>query len=135
MKRLLTIAFAFLVTCSISAFARTTSSAAQYDNQAAKTDKKVEKAEKKEAKAAAKGKDMKLTGWVKTEGGKTTFVNDKDKQSWDISNPDAVKGHDGHHVAVKAKLNEANHSLAVDNLKMMRKGKQSGEAQKSDEKK
>jgi hypothetical protein len=106
MKRLLTIAFAFLVTCSMSAFAQTTSSAAQSDNQAAKTDKKVEKAEKKEAKAAAKGKDMRLTGWVKTEGGKTTFVNDKDKQSWDISNPDAVKGHDGHHVSIKAKLDE-----------------------------
>jgi hypothetical protein len=135
MKRLLTIAFAFLVTCSMSAFAQTTSGAAQSDNQAAKTDKKVETAEKKEAKAAAKGKDMSLTGWVKQEDGKTKFVNDKDKQSWAISNPDAVKGHEGHHVAVKAKLNETDHSLTVDNLKMMRKGKQSGEMQKSDEKK
>jgi hypothetical protein len=133
MKRLLTIAFAFLVTCSITAFAQT-SDAAQSDNNAAKSDKKVAKAENKEAKAAAKGKDMSLTGWVKTDGGKTTFVNDKDKQSWDISNPDAVKGHDGHHVTIKAKLNETDHSLTVDSLKMMRKGKQSGEAQKSDSK-
>src|SRR5476651_2075121 len=103
MKPLLTIAFAFLVACSISAFAQT-SDAAQSDNNAAK-------AENKEAKAAAKGKDISLTGWVKTDGGKTTFVNDKDKQSWDISNPDAVKGHDGHHVTIKAKLNETDHSL------------------------
>jgi|GEM_PF-235412 hypothetical protein len=132
MKPLLTIAFAFLVTCSISAFAQT-SDAAQSDNNAAKTDKKVAKAENKEAKAAAKGKDISLTGWVKTDGGKTTFVNDKDKQSWDISNPDAVKGHDGHHVTIKAKLNETDHSLTVDSLKMMRKGKQGG-AQKSDSK-
>jgi len=133
MKPLLTIAFAFLVTCSISAFAQT-SDAAQSDNNAAKTDKKVAKAENKEAKAAAKGKDISLTGWVKTDGGKTTFVNDKDKQSWDISNPDAVKGHYGHHVTIKAKLNETDHSLTVDSLKMMRKGKQSGDAQKSDSK-
>jgi hypothetical protein len=130
MKRLLTIAFAFVVTCSISAFAQTTSDAAQSDNNAAQGDKKVAKAEKSEAKAAAKGKDMSLTGWVKTDGGKTTFVNDKDKQSWDISNPDAVKGHDGHHVTVKAKLNEADHSLTVDSLKMMSKGKQAGDMQK-----
>ncbi len=126
MKRLLTIAFAFLVTCSITVFAQSTSDAAQTDNQAAKTDKKVDKAEKKEAKAAAKGKDMSLTGWVKSEGGKTTFVNDKDKQSWDISNPDAVKGHEGHHVSIKAKLNEADHSLTVDKLKMMRKAQADG---------
>ena len=56
MKRLLTIAFAFLVTCSITVFAQTTSGAAQTDDNAAKTDKKVQKAEKKEAKAAEKGK-------------------------------------------------------------------------------
>ena len=133
MKRLLTIAFAFMVTCSISAFAQT-SDAAQSDNNAAKTDKKVAKAENKEAKAAAKGKDMSLTGWVKTDGGKTTFVNDKDKQSWDISNPDAVKGHDGHHVSIKAKLDESSHSLTVDKLKMMRKAKQSDDVKKSDSK-
>jgi len=135
MKRLLTIAFAFLVTCSITLFAQTTSGAAQSDNQAAKTDKSVDKAEKKEANAAAKGKDMSLTGWVKTEGGKPTFVNDKDKQSWDISNPDAVKGHDGHHVSIKAKLNETDHSLTVDKLSMMRKSKQTEETKKEEEKK
>lgn len=134
MKRLLTIAFAFLVTCSITVFAQTTSGAAQTDDNAAKTDKKVQKAEKKEAKAAEKGKDMSLTGWVKSEGGKTTFVNDKDKQSWDISNPDAVKGHEGHHVSIKAKLNEADHSLNVDSLKMMRKSKQTEETKKEEEK-
>lgn len=134
MKRLLTIAFAFLVTCSITLFAQSTSGAAQTDNQAAKTDKKVDKAEKKEAKAAAKGKDMSLTGWIKSEDGKTKFVNDKDKQSWDISNPDAVKGHEGHHVSIKAKLNEADHSLTVDKLKMMRKAKQTEETKKEEEK-
>jgi hypothetical protein len=125
MKRLLMLAIAGLF--SLGLMAQSTSTAAQSDNNAAKTDNK-------EAKTAAKGKDMSLTGWVKEEGGKTTFVNDKDKQSWEISNPDAVKGHEGHHVKVKAKLDEANHSLTVDSLKMMKESKQSGEQQKSDKK-
>ncbi len=102
------------------------STSAQSDDNSAKQDKKIDKAEKKEAKAAEKGKDMKLTGWVKEESGKTVFVNDKDKKSWDIANPDAVKGHEGHHVKVSAKLDETNHSVTIDKLTMMRASKQSG---------
>jgi hypothetical protein len=45
-----------------------------------------------------------------------------------------VKGHEGHHVSIKAKLNEADHSLTVDKLKMMRKGKQTEETKKEEEK-
>lgn len=128
MKRLLTLLFAFLISASLSLAAQEPAGKDQ-----SSTDKKVQKAEKKEAKAAQKGKDMSLTGWVRDQGGKTVFENDKDKQSWDISNPDAVKGHEGHHVKVKAKLDEANHSLTVDKLRMMRKSKQSGEEKKGEE--
>ncbi|HJT54435.1 MAG TPA: hypothetical protein VJ848_11335 [Candidatus Angelobacter sp.] len=124
MKRLLTVLCAVLFSFSMALAAQSTS--AQSDDNSAKQDKKIEKAEKKEAKAAEKGKDMKLTGWVKEESGKTVFVNDKDKKSWDIANPDAVKGHEGHHVKVSAKLDEANHSVTIDNLTMMRASKQSG---------
>ncbi len=156
MKRMLTVAFALLFGCSVALYAQSSGSAdnsaqttpqaqaPQSDNSATqanpqsdqaaqpetKSEKKEAKAEKKEAKAAAKGKAMSLTGWVKDENGKTVFVNDKDKQSWDISNPDAVKGHEGHHVKIKAKLDEASHSLTVDSVKMMRKGKQSAETKK-----
>src|SRR5476649_2852344 len=120
MKRLLTLLFAFLITASFSLVAQ----------EHASGNKKVEKAEKKEAKAAEKGKSMSFTGWIKDQDGKSTFVNDKDKQAWNIANPDAVKGHEGHHVKIKAKLNEADHSVNVEKLTMMRKGKQPGEAQK-----
>ena len=124
MKKMYAAVFACLLGMSLLGFAQDTSS-----QTSTSTDKKVTKAEKKEAKAAEKGKDMRLTGWVKEEAGKTVFVNDKDKQSWDISNPDAVKGHEGHHVRVKAKLDESNHSLTVDKLTMMKKSKQAaGEA-------
>jgi hypothetical protein len=129
MKRLLTLLFAFVMTASLSMLAQEPAA------NPGGTDKKTAKAEKKEAKAAEKGKAMSLTGWVKDEGGKTVFVNDKDKQAWNIENMDAVKGHEGHHVKVKAKLNEADHSLNVEKLTMMRKAKQSGDEQKNEEKK
>ena len=133
MKRVLTIAFAFLFSFALALAAQTTGGAAQSDDNAAKQDKdaqkqnkKIAKAEKKEAKAAEKGKAMRLTGWIRDEGGKPVFENDKDKQTWAISNPEAVKGHEGHHVKVKAKIDEAGHSLTIDQLTMMRASKQSG---------
>ncbi|HZD93345.1 MAG TPA: hypothetical protein VE133_03765 [Candidatus Sulfotelmatobacter sp.] len=130
MKRVITTLFAFLLTASLSMLAQEPASKDQ-----ASGDKSVQKAEKKEANAAAKGKSMSLTGWVKEQDGKTVFINDKDKQAWNISNTDAVKGHEGHHVKVTAKLNEADHSLSVEKLAMMHKGKQTGEEQKKEESK
>jgi len=129
MKRLLTLLFAFVISASLSLAAQEPAASP------AAGDKKVAKAEKKEAKAAEKGKSMSLTGWIKDQDGKTMFINDKDKQAWTISNLDAVKGHEGHHVKVKAKLNEADHSLNVEKLSMMRKGKQTAEEKKQEEKK
>ena len=119
MKKIYAAVFTLLLGFSMLGFAQDTSAGAS-----SSSDKKVAKAEKKEAKAAAKGKDMSLTGWVKEEGGKDVFVNDKDKQTWEIANPDAVKGHEGHHVKVKAKLDESSHSLTVDKLTMMKAKKQ-----------
>jgi hypothetical protein len=137
MKRVMTLVFAFLLASSLTLFAQTAgsdNSNAQGDKAATKADKKADKAEKKEAKAAAKGKSLSLTGWVKTEDGKPVFVNDKDKASWTIANPDVVSGHDGHHVKVKAKLNESDHSINVESLKMLGKRKQTAE-EKDKEKK
>jgi hypothetical protein len=118
MKKISTLVFSFALLCSLSLFAQDTSS------QNAPADKKVEKAEKKEAKAASKGKSVRLTGWVKTQDGKTVFVNDKDKQTWTVENPDILNGHDGHHVRVKAKINEADKSLNILSVSMMSKRKQ-----------
>jgi hypothetical protein len=132
MKRVFTALFAFLLIASLSLAAQ---EPASKDKDQGASDKKVQKAEKKEANAAEKGKTMSLTGWVRDQEGKTIFENDKDKQAWNISNPDAVKGHEGHHVKVKATLNEADHSMNVEKLTMMRTGKQSGETQKEEKKK
>lgn len=128
MKRITTFLFAFLITASLSLAAQEPASKDQ-----TATDKKVQKAEKQEANAAAKGKVMSLTGWVKDQDGKTVFINDKDKQAWNISNLDAVKGHEGHHVKIKAKLDESSHSLDVEKLTMMSKAKQTSQEQKKEE--
>jgi len=142
MKRLWVVMCAFVLAMAMSAFAQQAGSASDHDsmnsnsqNDQTTSDKKVAKAEKKEEKAAAKGKSMRLTGWVKTEGDKVTFVNDKDKQSWDVSNADMVKGHDGHHVKVKAKLDETSHSMTIQDVKMLRKSKQTAQEQNNEEKK
>ena len=129
MKRVTTFLFAFLITAALSLVAQEPASKDQ-----TATDKSVQKAEKTEANAAAKGKVMSLTGWVKDQDGKTVFINDKDKQAWNISNLDAVKGHEGHHVKVKAKLNEADHSMDVEKVTMMSKSKQTAQEQKAEQK-
>ncbi len=141
MKKLLTMLFGLLLALSLTAFAQSNDQTTDQNNTAnttktekkeAKQQKKIEKAEKKEAKAAEKGKTLRLTGWVKSENGKTVFVNDKDKQSWDIANQDAVQGHEGHHVKVRAKLDEANHSMTIEKVSMLRKGKQTKEVQQQE---
>jgi hypothetical protein len=129
MKRSITLLFAFVMAASISMLAQEPAA------NPGGADKKTAKAEKKEAKAAEKGKSLSLTGWVKEQDGKTVFINDKDKQAWNIENMDAVKGHEGHHVKVKAKLNESDHSVNVEKLTMLSKSKQTAEEKKAEEKK
>ncbi len=53
---------------------------------------------KKDSPASAPLKTVK--GTVKAQGDKITFVSDKDNKSWDVGNPEALKGHEGHHVQV-----------------------------------
>jgi len=89
--------------------------------------------------AFAGGKSTTMKGWVSDEmcgakgagaghescakkcidgGQKAVFVTDSDKKVIAIANPDAVKGHEGHHVEVTGSVGEDG-SLHVDNLKML----------------
>ena len=43
---------------------------------------------------------------------------DKDSTSWTISNPDAVKGHEGHHVTLQAHVDADKNEVHVVGLKM-----------------
>jgi len=46
------------------------------------------------------------------------FVSDKDSKNWTISNPDAVKGHEGHHVILTAHVDADKSEVHVMSLKM-----------------
>jgi hypothetical protein len=72
------------------------------------------------ADSAAKAPLMTLKGTVKMEGDKTVFVNDKDGKSWDVMNPDKLKGHEGHHVQLSAHVYADKDSIHVMSIKMLK---------------
>jgi hypothetical protein len=67
-----------------------------------------------------------LTGTVKTEGDKVTFV-DKSGKSWDVMNPEELKAHDGHHVQVSAHVYADKNAIHVMSVKMAKGDNKSGE--------
>jgi hypothetical protein len=62
-----------------------------------------------------------LKGTVKAEGDKITFVNDADQKSWDVMNPEKLKGHEGNHVQVSAHVYADKDSIHVMSVKMLKK--------------
>jgi hypothetical protein len=57
-----------------------------------------------------------ITGKISDDG--KAFVSDKDGKSWTISNPESVKGHEGHHVTLKAHVSADKNEVDVVSLKM-----------------
>jgi hypothetical protein len=72
------------------------------------------------AKAAPAAPLKNLKGTVKADGDKLTFVSDKDKKSWDVANPEALKGHEGHHVEVSAHVYADKDQIHVMSVKMLK---------------
>jgi hypothetical protein len=70
------------------------------------------------AKAATPPLKM-IKGTIKADGDKYTFVSDKDQKSWDIMNPDAVKGHEGHHVEVSAHVYKDKGAIHIMKVSML----------------
>lgn len=66
-----------------------------------------------------------LTGTVKSENGKVMFVDENGK-SWDVTNPDELKAHEGERVQVRAHVYADKDEIHVMHVKMM-KGNTSGE--------
>lgn len=77
---------------------------------------------------AAKAPLMTLKGTVKAEGDKVTFVNDKDGKSWDVMNPEELKGHEGHHVQLSAHVYNDKNSIHVMSVKMLKGGAMSNDS-------
>jgi len=67
-----------------------------------------------------KSNTVNIAGKISTDG--QSFVSDKDGKSWTISNPEAVKGHEGHHVVVTAQPDKVKGELQVVSLKMAKAG-------------
>src|SRR5438045_9112638 len=72
-------------------------------------------------KMAASAPLKSLKGTVKAEGDKITFVNDADQKSWDVMNPEKLKGHEGHHVQVSAHVYADKNTIHVMTVKMLKK--------------
>ena len=73
---------------------------------------------------------MTLKGTVKAEGDKYTFVNDKDNKSWDVINPETLKGHEGHHVQLSAHVYADKDQIHVMSVKMLKGGSTGGDMSK-----
>ena len=67
-------------------------------------------------KAEDSKNEVQVTGTI-SETGKT-FVSESDSKSWTIINPDAVKGHEGHHVISTANVDADKNEIRVVSLKM-----------------
>ena len=102
MKKLLMLAFACALVTSLTALAQGT-----YPSEQTKPD--TTKAEKASSKAVS------LSGKLSDDG--KTFV-DKDGKSWTVSNPDALKGHEGHEVTLKAHTDPFKNEIHVVSAKM-----------------
>ena len=66
---------------------------------------------------------MTLHGTVSDDG--KTFTDDKDQKAWTVQNPEALKGHEGHHVSVRAHVHADKGEIHVSSVRMMKapKGK------------
>ncbi|HYY70713.1 MAG TPA: hypothetical protein VE734_13370 [Terriglobales bacterium] len=119
MRSLLVLTVVLCVMVSMSAFAQSTS---------------TDTAQKGKASAAPL---KTIKGTVKTEGEKTTFVSDKDQKSWNVENPDTLKGHEGQHVTVKAHVYTDKDSIHVMEVKPAgaKAGETKGGETKTEEKK
>lgn len=73
-------------------------------------------------KSSASAPLMTLKGTVKADGDKYSFVNDKDSKSWDVMNPETLKGHEGHHVQLSAHVYADKNAIHVMGVKMLKGG-------------
>ena len=113
MKKLSICLLALTFAMSLTVFAQVASTS--QDNNMSRT----------QADQGAKAPLMTLKGTVKADGDKYTFVNDKDGKSWDVMNPEELKGHEGHHVQLSAHVYADKSSIHIMSVKMIKGGSKS----------
>jgi hypothetical protein len=105
MKKLMPVCFAFSLITSVIALAQYTTN--QGTDQMKNDNMKSEKMSKKA---------VSISGKVGDDG--KTFVSDKDSKTWKVSNPEALKGHEGHHVTIRAHVDADKDEVHVTSVKM-----------------
>jgi hypothetical protein len=104
MKKIPGIAFALLMVVSITAVSHVSMAAARPG-----------------LAALPQGSPLKtMQGTVKPDGDKIKFVADEDGKSWDVMNPQALKGHEGHHVELSAHVYADKGAIHVMSVKMVK---------------
>ena len=126
MNKLMTAVFAFVLMCSMSAFAKDSTKKAE-KAPAPKTMKL--KGVVSDAKCGAKVAEG-CTKKCVDAGEQMVFVNDADQKVWAVNNQDALKGHEGHHIQIKAAVHDDG-SIDVEGAPKMLADKKSKEEKKS----
>jgi hypothetical protein len=111
MKKRILIAFAAALMMSTAAMAQDTMKQGDQMHDNMKADNMSKKA-------------VSFSGKVSDDG--KMFVSDKDNKSFTVGNPEALKGHEGHHVTVKGHLDADKNEIHVTSVKMA-KGEMKGE--------
>jgi hypothetical protein len=68
-------------------------------------------------------KSTSVKGTISDDG--KSFVSDADGKSWTIANPEAVKGHEGHHVQLTGSADASSGQIEVTAVKMLKGDKNS----------
>ncbi|HYL11829.1 MAG TPA: hypothetical protein VEV41_02275 [Terriglobales bacterium] len=102
MKKLILISLTLALVTSRLALAQATAKPGEMKQDAMKAGK-------------ASAKAVSLSGKISADG--KTFV-DKDNKSWTVTNPEALKGHEGHEVTLKVHVDAAKNEIHVVSVKM-----------------
>jgi hypothetical protein len=105
MKKLMLMFFGIVLMMSMTAFAQDTMKHDDMKQDNAKAEQMSKKA-------------VSIVGNVGDDG--KTFVSDKDSKTWKVSNPDALKGHEGHHVRVRAHVDADKDEIHVTSVRMLK---------------
>ena len=100
MRRVLVVAFAIVTLTGVNAWTQ--------DAGSAQTDQKM---------SSAKATLVSISGTVSDDG--KALTADKDQKSWTVQNPEALKGHEGHHVRVRAHVYADKGEIHVMSVKML----------------
>ena len=74
---------------------------------------------------AQEGSLKTIRGTVEVQGDLVTFVTDDDGKSWEVVNPEMLKGHEGHHVELNVHVYADKGTIHVHTVKKLENSKTS----------